>query len=420
MGAELYAEIARQKMDLLVVGAGPAGLAAAAKAASMGAKVLILDEAPQAGGRLPGQKHQTPAGYSDGAAKAAELISKARSSGAVIQAGVTAWGLSRDGGQGWFVGACPVDHTGQSYPAGIEARSVILALGAVQRPLVMPGWTMPGVITAGAAQTMVNVHGILPGKRVLCVGIDPLCIAAAEALAGAGAEVLGPALPPDNGLQFGPTTPQNALKELGRLAGWSPSALLGFLARAGAMMPGLASMVYPCGGYKVGGIRLQLKRAALELSGNGRVNRARMTDLDGKGTARSGETSEYEVDAVVTSGGLRPLTDLAQVGGCPLVHIPGLGGWTVLHGPELQTPLAGIFAAGSSTGVEGAAVAQAQGALAGLSAARYLGLMDDQAWQTASVKAQQEIESARETALPFTADIRSARQRMAERWSSQS
>ena len=144
-----------------------------------------------------------------------------------------------------------------------------------------------------------------------------------------------------------------------------------------------------------------------------------MVDLDGKGAPVSGGTSEYEVDAVVTSGGLRPLTDLAQVGGCPLVHIPDLGGWTVLHGPELQTPLAGVFVAGSSTGVEGAAVAQAQGALAGLSAARHLGLMDDQAWQSAAAKAGREIESARETALPFTADIRSARRRMAERWSSQ-
>ena len=417
MGTELLVEIARQPVDLLIVGAGPAGLAAGAEAALLGAKVLILDEAPQPGGRLPAQKHKKPGGYSDGAAKAEELISRAGSAGAAVQAGVTAWGLSRDGGQGWFVGACPVDNTGESYPAGIEARSVILALGAVQRPLVMPGWTMPGVITAGAAQTMVNLQGVLPGKRVLCVGIDPLSMAAAEAMAGAGAEVLGPVLPPDNGLQFGPVNPQAAIMELARLADWAPSALLAVMARAGALMPGIASRVYPRAGFRMGGMRPLLKRAALELGGNGRVGRARMAELNPDGSTRPGTEFECEVDAVVTSGGLRPLTDLAQVGGCPLIHIPQLGGWTVLHGPELQTPLSGIFVAGSSSGVEGAEVALAQGRLAGLAAANYLGLLDGGAWQSASAKAKKEIESARTEALPFTADIKAARAQMAEQWS---
>ncbi len=417
MNTELTVETLRQPFDLLIVGAGPAGLAAGFEAASRGARVLIVDEAPESGGRLWAQKHKKPTGYSDGAAEANELIAQAESAGAAILTGVMAWGLFRDNKHGWFMGVCPVSQDGPDCPAGIKARSVILALGAVQRPLVMQGWTMPGVITAGAAQTMVNRHGVLPGKRVLCVGFDPLCLAAADAMAKAGAEVIGPVLPPDNGLQFGAVTPQAAVKEMARLADWAPSPLLSALARIGGALPGVAAQVYPSAGIGVGGFKPQPKRAALELMGNGRVQRARLSALSSGGVSLPESGFEYEVDAVVTSAGLRPLTDLAQVGGCPLVHIPQLGGWTVLHGPDMQTPQKGLFAAGSSTGVEGAAVAQAQGRLAGLSAAGYLGLLADNALQSALAKARQEIDSARDGSLPFTADIKAARARMAECWS---
>jgi sarcosine oxidase subunit alpha len=132
-----------------------------------------------------------------------------------------------------------------------------------------------------------------------------------------------------------------------------------------------------------------------------------------------GDDIQYEVDAVVTSAGLRPLTDLAQVGGCRLVHIPQLGGWTVLHGPDQQTPREGLFVAGSSGGVEGAAVAQAQGRLAGMAAAHYLSLMDENTWMTAADQARQEIDSARKDSLPFSEDINAGRSRMADLWASQ-
>jgi sarcosine oxidase subunit alpha len=419
MNTELLRDIANKPIDLLIIGAGPAGLAAGFEAASSGARVLIVDEAPEPGGRLPAQKHKKPHGYSDGAAEALELITRAESAGAKFQTGVTAWGLSWDKEHGWFAGICPVDRVTGSCPAGIKARSVILALGAVQRPLVMPGWTMPGVITAGAAQTMVGLYNALPGERVLCVGLDPLCLAAAEAMAGAGAKVLGPVLPPDNGLQFGPVTPRAAIQELARLADWAPSALLSAMARMGAKMPELAARLYPSSGLGIGGFKPQLKKAALELMGNGRVRAARLAHLDSQGSAMPGDDIQYEVDAVVTSAGLRPLTDLAQVGGCRLVHIPQLGGWTVLHGPDQQTPREGLFVAGSSGGVEGAAVAQAQGRLAGMAAAHYLSLMDENTWMTAADQARQEIDSARKDSLPFSEDINAGRSRMADLWASQ-
>ena len=407
----------KQNCDLVIIGAGPAGLAAGAEAARAGAKVIILDEAPEPGGRLVAQRHHQPNGFSDGPAEVNQLVGQAAAAGATIRTGVIAWGLSWENGAGWFVGAAPADPTAGQSPAGFFAPTVILALGAVQLPLVMPGWTNPGVVTAGAAQTMVNRYNLAPGRRVLVVGFDPLSLAAAEAMARVGVEVIGPVLPPDNGLQFGPVRPVPAMADMGRLAGWAPSAWLGLAARAAGLIPGLAARLYPTGGIDMGGFRPQLKRAVVELSGNERVNRARLVDLDANGRPRPGREKTLTIDAAATSAGLRPLTDLAQVGGCRLVHLPQLGGWTPLHGPNLETDRAGLFVAGSATGVEGAAVARAQGRLSGLAAARRLDLINEADWVAAADKARQEIALARSEALPFSPDIRAGRARMAELWS---
>lgn len=417
MTADRSADRFKQSFDLVIVGAGPAGLAAGAEAAGAGARTVILDEAPEAGGRLLAQRHRRPGGFSDGAAEVNRLFDQAEAAGVVFKAGTIAWGLSPENGGGWFVGAAPADPTAGKSPVGFFAKTVILALGAVQLPLVMPGWNLPGVLTAGAAQTMVNRYNLSPGRRVLSVGLDPLSLAAAEAMAHTGAEVIGPVLPPDNGLQFGPVKPIQAMADLGRLAGWAPSALQGAAAKAAAISPSLAVRLYPTKGFDLGGFRPQLKRAAVELSGAGRVSRARLIGLSADGRIRPGREENLEVDAVVASAGLRPLTDLAQVGGCRLVHIPQLGGWTPLHGPNLETDRPGLFLAGSASGVEGAAVAQAQGRLAGLAAARRLGLINETNWAAASDRARQEVALARKEALPFSPDIEAGRAGMAALWS---
>lgn len=417
MTTDRSADQFKQSLDLVIVGAGPAGLAAGAEAARAGAKTVILDEAPEAGGRLKAQRHRRPGGFSDGAAEVDRLVGRAEATGVVIKTGTIAWGLSPENGTGWFVGAAPADPTVGKSPVGFFAKTVILALGAVQLPLVMPGWNLPGVLTAGAAQTMVNRYNLSPGRRVLAVGLDPLGLAAAETMARAGAEVIGPVLPPDNGLQFGPVKPVQAMTELGRLASWAPSALLGAAAKAAAIGPGLAARLYPTRGIDLGGFRPQVKRAAVELTGAGRVNRARLIDLSADGRIKPGREETLAVDAVVASAGLRPLTDLAQVGGCRLVHIPQLGGWTPLHGPNLETDRPGLFLAGSASGVEGAAVAQAQGRLAGLAAARRLGLINETDWVAASAQARREVALARNEALPFSPDIEAGRAGMAALWS---
>ena len=193
--------MAGESVEIAIVGAGPSGLAAAAELSAQGASVVVLDEAPVPGGRLPSQIHQTPgrlegsnSQWSDGAARATELIDAAEQAGARIMCGTSVWGIF----PGWYLAVAPTDQhtTANDLPAGFNARAVIIATGAAQKPMVMNGWTLPGVITAGAAQTLINVYHVLPGKNAAVVGLDPLSLAAAQLMSKAGATVHGIVLPP--------------------------------------------------------------------------------------------------------------------------------------------------------------------------------------------------------------------------------
>ena len=406
--------MAGESVDIAIVGAGPAGLAAAAEVATHGVSVVILDEAPFPGGRLPGQIHQVPGRahgsdrqWSDGAARAAELIDAAKQAGARIICGASVWGIFSS----WYLAVAPTDYksAGNKLPAGFNARVVIIATGAVQNPLVMNGWTLPGVITAGAAQTLINVHHVLPGKTAAVVGLDPLSLAAAQLMSEAGAHVHGIVLPPPNGLQSEPYSPAAGIETLARFSDFAPSKPVALMGKIAGKMSGLAAALYPGSGVKIDGVRLLLRKAALAIHGENRAEQIEISGLaaDGKITPRQPE--KWPVDVVITSAGLSPLTELAQAAGCPLVHIPDLGGWVPAHTQDMMTPLKGLFVAGSITGVEGAEVAEELGRLAGVRAAAYLNLISASSAKDAVKRHRAAVVSARKRSLPFLPDIEKGR-----------
>ncbi len=406
------------KIDLVVVGAGPAGLSAAAEAARLGGRVVVLDEGPHPGGRLRGQFHPRPrgwlggGGWSDGAEAARSLTAKASSAGVEIICGMSVWGVFA----GWFVGVAPTDPAFKGQPLGYRARAVITATGATQHPLPLPGWTLPGVITAGAAQSLINVHQVLPGRRAVVVGADPLALMVAQLMSAVGVEVWGIVLPPANGLHLAPASPRAAVASLARLSAFAPSLSLNLLGRLGGSLNSLAARLFPSKGLSAGGLRLMLRRAAVRVDGRGRVEAVRLVRIDSRGRMTAGGEVECPVEAVVTSAGLKPLIELAQAASCPLMHLPDLGGWVPLHGPGFETPLPGLFVAGSMIGVEGAAVAQVQGRMAGLSAAAFLGLLSPQAQRQNLAQAEAELRAARREALPFLTHAARGRQEMAREW----
>ena len=144
----------KNQYDLTIVGAGPAGLAAATSAARLGLDTVLLDEQPAPGGQIYRAITETPVGdravLGEDYWHGAELVEPFRQSGAQYVPGTTVWSLSREREIGISVaGAARL----------IQARHVILATGALERPFPIPGWTLPGVMTCGAAQILLKSSG---------------------------------------------------------------------------------------------------------------------------------------------------------------------------------------------------------------------------------------------------------------------
>lgn len=167
--------------DVVVVGAGPAGMSAAIQAAKHGATVCLLDEQLRAGGQIyrnvsntkPTQAKILGKDYLAGR----KLVQELEQTSVDHRAGVTVWNVGEDGA---------VTYSRNEQAQQVQGRHVILATGAIERPVPIPGWTLPGVITAGAAQIMMKSEGLVAQNAVL-VGSGPLLYLVATQLLAAGA-----------------------------------------------------------------------------------------------------------------------------------------------------------------------------------------------------------------------------------------
>jgi sarcosine oxidase subunit alpha len=407
------------KVDLAVVGAGPAGLMAATTAAESGLKVIVLDEYPRPGGRLLGQLHEErqPDGrmhWWKGGEVAQEMVARATSAGVQIMNSVQVWGLD----PGWTVQLSGQAHDTTPGPLAVQAGAVVLATGAGERALAVPGWTLPGVMTVGAAQVFANVHRVSPGKRVLIVGVDPLSLTVARELMLAGSQVLGLVLPPAGQLAGELALPEAIIGQLARFAHLAPSPLLRL---AGRLFPGaagarLGARLYPRSGVRAWGIPLWLRTALVRVVGDEQVRGAVVTDITPSGLPVPGTERELQVDCVTLSGGLSPVMELAAAAGCRLVP-SGLGGLVPLHGPTMETELPGLLVAGSITGVEGARVAIAQGRIAGVTALHRLGAISSDQYAQRLAESQAELDKIRNgAAIQFYPHVDQARRSLGELW----
>ncbi|KZB88657.1 NAD(P)/FAD-dependent oxidoreductase [Amycolatopsis regifaucium] len=331
---------------VVIVGAGPAGLAAAEHALRAGARVTVLDQADAPGG----QYHRTlPEAYAArhpdrvqhgwaGFDRRRRVLTHPRCR---WWPGATVWAFDRVEHRLHVLRGQP-DGSGRRRLA-LEPDALILATGAHDRTLPFPGWELPGVYTAGAAQALAKGERVAIGERVLVAGAGPFLLPVAESLLGVGAEVVAV-------LEANPFATVRK--------GWSarPWQLAAHTGKAGELARYALTLARHRVPYRLG-------RAVIEARGAGKVREVVTAKVRADWSVVAGTERTYEVDAVCVGHGFVPQPELAVAAGCVLD-----GGFVRVDG-EQRTTVDGVFAAGEITGIGGAVTAAAEGAVAGCVAA---------------------------------------------------
>ncbi|WP_329222470.1 NAD(P)/FAD-dependent oxidoreductase [Streptomyces sp. NBC_01485] len=337
-----------RRPTLAVIGAGPAGLAAASAAAARGVRVVLTDSGAEAGGQF----YRQPA-HGLGARRPQALHHQWRT-WERLRAGLDAhlaagrvtyltdrhvWCVERES-NGFTVHALLGPEQEES--VAVRADGVLLATGGYEKILPFPGWTLPGVVTAGGAQALLKGGLVLPGRTAVVAGTGPLLLPVATGLAAAGARVV--ALVESAG-------PGNFVRHARTWAA-TPAKLA-----EGAVYT--AQLLHHR-------ISVKVRHIVLEAHGIERLEYVTVAALDAEGRPVPGTERRLPCDALAVGHGLLPHTDLAEGLGCRL------DGPTVRVDDEQRTDVPGVWAAGETTGVGGAALSLAEGHIAGRSAAARL------------------------------------------------
>ena len=320
--------------DVLVVGAGPAGLSTARSLAVAGAHVIVADERLHPGGQYfkplaasyTAEISTLDRQFRDGAI----LRQSALLAGVTILSEATVWAA----------------FSAHEVAAVVVGRSIVfrpqrlvLATGAYEQSLPVPGWTLPGVMTVGGLQTLARSYRVAPGQRIVIAGNGPLCLQTAVELLEGGANVVAVL---------------EAAKRPG-LGQWRD------LLAAATLEPGLM----------VEGARLAARLGSLLHWGR------TLTRLDGGDCVRRADagTLSIEADIVALGYGFASSSELSRSLGC--AHrfvVRGSGSMETLTDADGRTSLSEVFAIGDGARFGGALAAQAQGIVAAAAIARDLGL----------------------------------------------
>lgn len=392
---------------VIIVGAGPAGLSAAIVCAQKGLEVLVLDEYLQTGGRLLGQLYEEPDGFWwNGINESAQLHQQALNLGVQFKTNVPVNNIGLLDDQ-WVV---------YTENETLSTNHLLLATGAAESPVPVPGWTLPGVMSIGAAQVMTNVHRVKPGERGVIVGVNVLSSAIAMELDLAGVDVATMVLPNMSEITNQQANPKIVIDSLLHVSHMAPSLLvkIGSKFMKNDVMKTLGATFYPKSGVKMWDIPVQLRKAVIDIYGGDQVEGVTLVTIDTNGNIVAGSEEHVSADFVCIAGGLYPLAELAAVAGCPFYFIEELGGNIPLHNEKMETPLTGLYVAGNITGIEDAKVAREQGATAGLTIAQHAGIDG----LTSAIKQSiQTVKETRENAyIQFNPEVEKGRQKIHEKW----
>lgn len=376
--------------DVLIVGAGPSGLAAGIACREHDLNVRIIDEFPKPGGRLLGQLHEEPNGeWWNGIKETELLVNRAKELNTEITCEISVYHIEK-------LENSFITHTNTGV---IESKNVLIATGAAETSAPIPGWTLPGVMSIGAAQVMTNVHRVRVGNKGVVVGVNVLSAAITRELQLAGVDVHSMALPAKNLVTGNEALPDKVMENLVRIAHLAPSAFIRFGSNF-AKIPFIRKIVvqfFPKSGVKMWDMPIHLRKAITEINGTDKVESVTMATVSAQGDVIKGTEENIPVDFVCIAGGLYPLTELAAVAGCPFEFVEELGGHVPIHNNEMETPVKGIYVSGNITGIESAKVARAQGKVAGLSIAKAMN-SSDQSIEAKLSAAVKDVQATRDSA----------------------
>jgi NADPH-dependent 2,4-dienoyl-CoA reductase/sulfur reductase-like enzyme len=333
--------------DVLIVGAGPAGLSLATGLAKTGAKVEIVDEQPAPGGQVyRASEHNAatpqPRGWlGPDYAKGADLVARARATeGIRWRMATSVWDIrpEKDG--------CELGLLCDGKVSVAAARHVVLATGAMERPTPFAGWTLPGVMSIGAAQTLFKESGLLPQDGVVLAGQGPLLYLFI-------AQILAAGIKPRAVLDFGPR--------------WARPATLPSLVQAALASPGQI----------VKGLRLraEIARAGvehvygverIEALGDGAINRVSFR--------HRGKIREIETSLLLAHDGVIPNTHMSAAAGCALEWTADQAAWCPRLDGKGQSTRERVWVLGDGAGILGADAAVLGGRIMARDMARALGL----------------------------------------------
>jgi sarcosine oxidase subunit alpha len=307
--------------DICVIGGGPAGLQAAIVAKELGGNVMIVDDNPTLGGQLIKQTHKffgSKLHYCGvrGIDIATILSDRAKELAIEVINDAT------------VVGYYDHDTLGilrHDKLFSLKAERYIFATGASENMLAFDNADLPGVYGAGAVQTMMNVYGVIPGKRALVVGSGNIGLIVPYQLIQAGVEV---------------------------------AAIVEIMDRFGGYYVHAAKI-------KRAGVPIYLKHTVIEAKGKDRVEAAVISKVGDDYTCLLGTEKTIECDMILIAIGLSPLCELLYHAGCRIEYIPELGGNVPYHDVNMMTSKPNIFVCGDLACIEEASTAMLEGRIAG-------------------------------------------------------
>lgn len=340
----------RLSTDVAVIGAGPAGLAAALELAKLGLDVALIDRYPTLGGQYfvqgaQNENNEELQNLYDSPLRLSEIKGMLQEQRVKVFSHTTVWGVYE--GQELAL-------EGENAPARLFARRIILATGARERFIPFRGWNLSGVLSLAGTHRMLKSQHIAPAGDILIAGSGPLTLELGASLVKSGANV-------------------TCILEASQFWRRGIQHVYEFLPYRSRIIEAISYLHY----LRKQGISYRPGWVLTAAEGEGKVQRARIAKINQNGEVLSQTETVLPVDVICTGFGFVPNSELARYLGCEMLYQSSLGGYVPVVDDWMSTTVPAVYSAGECNGIRGAEAAFLEGRIAGIAAASSLGVNNE-------------------------------------------